>query len=195
MHPLNKQKQPELFDKFFKPDMATSGNKRRQHNLGPFKRLTIAVSYEIVIVSCILILMTTILSFAIGFERGKTISKQPVGASTERLTKKSVSEKNTVIADPEKPTLREQTEKSIPLEQKRNFAIQLIAYAKKDYALKEVEKLKKIGYTPFMNQGGKFFLVSIGPYVNRENAKRALKRVKSKSLYQDAFIKRIPKNK
>jgi len=193
MHPLNKQNQPELFDKFFKSDMATSGNKHRQHNLGPFKRLTIAVSYEIVIVSCILVLIATVLSFAIGFERGKKISKQPVGSSTEGLTKKSVSEKNTVIVDPEKLTFREQTEKLIPLEQKRNFAIQLIAYAKKDYALKEVEKLKEIGYTPFMNQGGKFFLVSIGPYVNRENAKQALKRVKSKSLYQDAFIKRIPK--
>lgn len=193
MHPLNKQKQPELFDKFFEPDMATSGNKHRQHNLGPFKRLTIAVSYEIVIVSCILILMATILSFAIGFERGKKISKQTIEPSTEGLTKKSVVEKNTVIADPEKPTLREQTEKPTPLEQKRNFAIQLIAYAKKDYALKEIEKLKEIGYTPFMDQGGKFFLVSIGPYVNRENAKRALKRVKSKLLYQDAFIKRTAK--
>ena len=193
MHPLNKQNQPELFDKFFKSDMATSGNKHRQHNLGPFKRLTIAVSYEIVIVSCILVLIATVLSFAIGFERGKKISKQPVGSSTEGLTKKSVSEKNTVIVDPEKLTLREQTEKLIPLEQKRNFAIQLIAYAKKDYALKEIEELKEIGYTPFMNRGGKFFLVSIGPYVNRENAKRALKGVKSKLLYQDAFIKRIPK--
>jgi len=137
--------------------------------------------------------MATILSFAIGFERGKKISKQTIEPSAEGVTKKSVVEKNTVIADPEKPTLREQTEKPIPLEQKRNFAIQLIAYAKKDYALKEIKKLKEIGYTPFMDQGGKFFLVSIGPYVNRENAKQALKRVKSKSLYQDAFIKRIPK--
>ena len=93
MYPLNKQKQPELFDKFFKPDMATSGNKHRQHNLGPFKRLTIAVSYEIVIVSCILVLIATILSFAIGFERGKKISKQPVDPPTEGVTKKSVSGK------------------------------------------------------------------------------------------------------
>ncbi len=193
MHPPNKQKQPELFGKFFEPDMATPGNKHRQHKLGPFKKLTIAVSYEIVIVSCILILMATILSFAIGFERGKKISKQPVETATEGLTKKSVSEENTVVADPKKPILRKQTEKSILLEQKRNFAIQLIAYAKKDYALKEIEKLKGIGYTPFMDQGGKFFLVSIGPYLNRENAKRALKKVKSKSLYQDAFIKRVPK--
>ena len=193
MFPLNKQKQPELFDEVFDPDIAASGNKHRQHKLGPLKRLTIAVSYEIAIVSCILILMATILSFAIGFERGKKISKQIVEPAAKGLTKKSVAQENIVTANPEKPTIRQQAEKPSPLEQKRKFAIQLIAYAKKDRALKQIEKLKEIGYRSFMDQSGKFFLVSIGPYVNREDAKQTLKRIKSKSLYQDAFIKRIAK--
>ena len=190
MYPQDRQKQPELFDKFSEPNMAASGDKHREHKLGLFKRLMITISYETVTISCILVLMATILSFAIGFERGKKISKQSAKLTVEgaikELKKQPLSEKSPDIAEPEKPKSKEK-------EQKINFAVQLIAYAKKDYALKELEKLKKIGYTPFIDQGKRFFLVSIGPYINHQQAKRILKKIKSDSLYRDAFIKRMSK--
>ncbi len=182
MYPQDRQKQPELFDEFSEPNMAASGDKHREHKLGPFKRLIITISYETVTISCVLILMATILSFAIGFERGKKVSKQSAKLTVERPN----------IAEPEKPKPKAKP-KAKPEEQKTNFAVQLIAYAKKDYALKELDKLKQVGYTPFIDQSKRFFLVSIGPYTNREQAKRILKKIKSDSPYRDAFIKRMSK--
>ena len=174
MYFKNERNQPELFD-----DFAASA-KPRQPRLNPVKKLRINASHELVLFGCILLLMTVIVSFGIGFERGKRITRQSVNKITQ-----PVAFLSPVSTLPEKTDIpARQEKKQVP----KKYAVQLVAYTQKNYANKQIQKLLKSGYRPFMLRNSKFYLVYIGPYPDKKTARSDLVKVKSRSLYQDAFI-------
>lgn len=166
MYFKNKQNQPELFDEF------SSSPRPRQNSPKPVKKITVSASHELVLLSSILLLMAIIVSFAIGFEKGKRFSG-------------NTSQKS-------RPIRQTKVETNKPVkEQIFKYAVQLVAYTQKSYADSQLEKLTKYGYQPFVVQNKKFYLVYIGPYPDKKEAGLNLKKIKSQSSYHDAFITKI----
>ena len=174
MYSENKQNQPELFDGF------SSSPKPRRDRSKPVKKLNISASHELVLFSSILLLMAIIVSFAIGFERGKRLSGNI--SRKNRPSRQTEVEINKPVVSQDQGQIKEQILK---------YAIQLVAYTQKSYADNQMEKLTKYGHQPFMVQDKKFYLVYIGPYPDKKEANLILKKIRSRSLYHDAFITKI----
>jgi len=67
------------------------------------------------------------------------------------------------------------------------YTIVAAAFSKKEWALKEVENLKKSGLDAFVAQSDPYFLACVGAFSNKDGAKATLNRVKK--IYKDAYLK------
>ena len=73
------------------------------------------------------------------------------------------------------------------LSQTKPYTIAVATFRQKDYALQEVNKLKKDGFDSSLVQNDPYFLVCVGSYANKDTAQSALTRIKHK--YRDAYLK------
>jgi cell division septation protein DedD len=71
---------------------------------------------------------------------------------------------------------------------KKPYTIQLVTYKKQDLAQKEVNDLKKAGYSSSLISSGDYFLVCVGQYASIDEAKKDLRYFGSR--YKDCFLRR-----
>ena len=68
------------------------------------------------------------------------------------------------------------------------YTIQLVTYRKKEYAEAELNTVRKMGFSGFVAQKGEYFLVYVGQYASKEEAKKDLGVFHAK--YKDSFLTR-----
>ena len=158
--------------------------------------------YEKVILVLIGVIVTGVISYCFGVEKGK------------RLVPIAVTPQATVRQEPlPLPPIRPRvtnTEKAItPVEQKDtttqtiiakapqpkeaksgNYTIQIATYQNKKTAQKEADSLKKQGFTPTLQvtKNG-YSIICIGKFNSREKAKSVLTEIRKS--YQDSYIRRL----
>ena len=71
------------------------------------------------------------------------------------------------------------------------YAIQLITYTHEDYVNKELAKLKRNGFEPSVVRDGRFFVINVGPYKNKDEALTILKEFKRQVPYRSAFLRKL----
>lgn len=69
------------------------------------------------------------------------------------------------------------------------YAVQVITYAKADLAQSELEALKKKGFSSFKHQSGKYHVVFVGPFNNKQCASKVQQKLVK--VYKDCFLKKI----
>ncbi len=201
------QTQPELFEKLEK-----APRRLRRRKLRLPKGLAITISYENFIFGAILLVMSTVVCFTLGIERGKRIGLEMTRAELQpaagdnpeeasvQLTAGSISEE-AGSAGQEVALIAEEGHSSAPVKpeisssqaKSQTYAIQLITYARQGYAKAELAKLKKNGFTPYIVRTGEYFVVYVGPYESYAEAQSILKEFKSQAPYRSALLKGSPR--
>ncbi len=165
--------QLELFSQAQETNVAT-----RPPGLGA-SFLKFVRGYEKIILLVIAFLITGIASFSLGVEKGKRLVYQttPVRANAEK-------------ASPPAETQVQQmpVQKENALE---NYTVQLASYLTRDSARQEVEILKKKGFSPLILSKGKYTVLCVGNFSDKEKAKALLAEFEKQNRYKGCFIRRL----
>ncbi len=176
--------QAELFKEF-----AKAPKKRPWRRLWLPRGLTVKVSHESLILGVILLIMVMILCFTFGVERGKRIGaiKASARRDAKNIEEGGVAPMTVPMREEEGISVNQEV---VPLVQEV-YAIQLITYKHEEYVNKELAKLKRNGFEPFVVRSGRFFVVNIGPYKNKDEALTILKEFKRQPSYRSAFLRKL----
>jgi len=200
----NNQSQFELFP------LASKNSPRS----GKLPRLTkdLTLSFENIIVLCIIFLMSLVLFFSFGVERGK------IFALESAVTQKAVIARDVQTSLPMKSIVRvpekEQNEKTVVLsvaipepiepesvpvatppvnkvqELENIFTIQVASFKLEVNAQKEVARLKGKGHDDsFIVPKGGYSIVCVGKFGQKEAAKKYSSRLKNR--YNDCLVRRL----
>lgn len=130
-------------------------------------------NYEKVIVIIIGFIITSMVSFFWGVEKGKQLipATAQIKPVTERIKKQSLI-KEPVRKDP-----------------LHNYTIQLASYRSKTSAQKEADALRKKGHLPLILSKGKYSVVCVGNFSDKKMATNLLPEFKKR--YRDCFIRSL----
>lgn len=165
------------------------------------------VKFEKAIFSCIALVITFLIAFSVGFEKGKHInviaSKKSIEQTTNIAIKENAIKKDALNQNREnkksETTYVTVVKKEAPkkLEQliennqgkKGAYVIQIASYAKDTIAKKEASILKNKGYNSLIKNKGKFIVVYVGNFSDKSKAEISLRKLKTN--YRDCFIKKL----
>ena len=170
---------------------------------------------ESVITSIIIIIVSFVVLFSFGVERGKKVAKMTSNAKNGLIENKAVQIKENSVSllpsDEGKVSVNKgidkvefagigqriigKNEKILKLPQavketnQNIFTIQVASFKLKKNAQREVERLNGIGEDVFVLPKGDYLIVCIGRFKKREEAKTFSNKVKSR--YNDFLIRRL----
>lgn len=151
-------------------------------------------TYEKTILLIVCFIITGIISFSLGVERGKRLMlgdnlRLDVAFNEQegqRVTKKIVELQPTLSVKEEQNKTKTEDEVK---EYIQKYTIQIASFRTKSYAQKEIERLKKKGLSPFILSKGNFSIICVGNFAKQELAKTLLTELKK--LYSDSYIRRL----
>jgi septal ring-binding cell division protein DamX len=186
--------QKELFKEFESHKKRT--RKKTSGSILPKNYILFNISYEQVIFISIGVIMLMVLVFSLGVERGKHLMPAPAkkekAASPEEKKEARKIEKIVSKKEPEAEEFKSFQAPVITKEKKivnaELFTIQIIAYRSKRSAQKELIRLGKKGYSPFIILGGGYYQICVGEYKSKRAAEKALSELKKS--HPDSFIRK-----
>ncbi|MFH1622422.1 MAG: SPOR domain-containing protein [Candidatus Omnitrophota bacterium] len=184
-----KQIQLEIFEQTRKAKKETNKDRYVSENI-----VNLQFPTKICIQAACLII-AIIISFALGVEKGKKISKMDFStrylaeSKPKKITKEISVKKQEVIETPVENKKLEKKEKNDTL-LTSGYIIQVASYKKNSsYIQKEVEKLKSNGYKTMTVAGGDYMGICAGMFSDKQEAQKHLKELQR--TYKDCFIKKI----
>ncbi len=145
-------------------------------------------NYEKTILAIVVLLITGIVSFSLGVEKGRGFVQK-----TKPVSSQTQSDDDTLVTPrvPLQPKIekKETIKPAPPRDALRYYTIQLASYQNKTSAQKEAETLKKKGFLPLVFSKGKYTVVCTGNFPDKKNALSLLPELKKK--YRDCFIRRL----
>ena len=164
-------------------------------------------SYEKAILIIVGFIITAMVSFALGVERGKKIitmksRPHPFMASGEKVTNKAANQESmpVIVPAPAKPEPQVQPlpvikeeEPAAPAvlakEPPGSYTIQVASFKQETRAQQEMDSLKKKGLVASVLTKGQYLIVCVGNFVKKDEARNLLSELKKR--YQDCFIRRL----
>lgn len=142
--------------------------------------------YEKIILTIMGLVITGIISFSLGVEKGKKLAQgykfSPQETRQETNIPKAKVQPNAERQDVLKPVT--------PADSLQNYyTIQLASYQSKTSAQKEADALKRKGLLPLVLSKGKYTVLCVGNFADKETARPLLSELKKR--YQDCFIRRL----
>ncbi|MBU1727670.1 MAG: SPOR domain-containing protein [Candidatus Omnitrophica bacterium] len=177
--------QLELFSQENEPARA----KRQAYGDSFFKRIR---TYEKIILIIIGFIITGIISFSLGVEKGKRPVQKTVAvaASIRPLNNKAVVMKQEPVRKPlPQPSQTPQQSQITTTANVEKYTIQLASFKTREFAQREAETLKKKGYTPIILPKGDYMILCVGNFNNKERASPLLSELKKR--YQGCYIRRL----
>jgi len=144
--------------------------------------LTYIWGYEKTILTIVAVIITGVISFSLGVEKGKRLSS----LGSTRLDIASAVGKTEA-----KPLISriQPIQENKPKNDNATFTIQLASYKTKSYAQKEAQALKKKGLSAQVLSKKGYSVLCVGSFVSKEEALRMLSELKKR--YQDCHIRRL----
>lgn len=138
--------------------------------------------YEKTVLIIILILVTGIVSFSLGVEKSRHVSvSQPVAIVNETKTVGSPKKVEVLVPPVEVAT--------ISPEQGGQYTIQLASFKGSSYAKQEAGNLNKKGFKAFTLKKGKYVILCVGNFPNKEKAQPLL--MELSKYYKSCYIRRL----
>lgn len=199
--------QKELFNEFESPKKR--GKKKGAGSILPKNYILFNVSYEQVVFISIGVIMLMVLVFSLGVERGKRLNPEQIKVSVNlpetasgiiEETNKDKKIKEVKAAPPaalakKERSITQRVEQEVPVPadvkkpiKRELFTVQVIAYKSKRSAQKELIKLGKKGYSPFIILGGGYYQICVGEYKSRKEANKPLSDLKKS--HPGSFIRK-----
>ncbi|MBM3246815.1 MAG: SPOR domain-containing protein [Candidatus Omnitrophica bacterium] len=133
--------------------------------------------YEKIILIIIGLVITGVIAFSLGIEKGKRLVRTQINAVPKIQVQPKIEN-------------QEATQPVAPAESSQNaYTIQLASYQSKAAAQKEAEGLKRKGLAAVILPKGKYTVVCVGSFNDKERARPLLTELKKR--YQDCFIRRL----
>jgi cell division septation protein DedD len=136
--------------------------------------------YEKVVLIIILLLVTSIISFSLGVEKSRRIGvNQPQVVEPPKKV------------EPLNPPAEFKPVAQAPavLSQVGQYTIQVASFKGSTYAKKEAEQLNKRGFKAFTLKKGKYVILCVGNFVNKETAQPLLSELSK--YYKSCYIRRL----
>jgi hypothetical protein len=140
--------------------------------------LTFIWNYEKTILIIIGIVITGIISFSLGVDKGRRLSSSNNNSRFDFALMRPVTAPAGSIK--EEPKVKEYI---------AVYTIQLASYRTKTSAQKEAETLKKKGLPPLILSKGGYAVLCVGSFSNKDAAQSTLSELKKR--YQDCYIRRL----
>lgn len=158
-------------------------------------------NYEKIILMVIGFIITGIISFCLGVERGKTITIPKFNPQFDIAEKQELKPpalvigRNKKVAQPAsikeelKPALPKREIIPQPQIQEGGYTIQVASYQTKTNAERETAILKKKGFSPLILSKSGYMVVCVGNFSKKETAKSLLSQLRQN--YRDCYIRRL----
>jgi len=142
-------------------------------------------NYEKTILLIIAFIITGIVAFALGMDRGRRVAKIPTADSKQLAVKPQVK---LPLSAGQKEIIENKV--LAPIQGGAgSYTIQIASYQNNTYAQKEAGALKMKGFSPLIVNKGKYIIVCVGNFSNQTTAKSLLSQLKKR--YQDCYIRRL----
>ena len=162
----------------------TEGNQLSLFQEPKKERRRITFSIDKLYIFSVLFILSLVVSFSLGVERGKTIRLK------NSVVKKDIEINKSPQLPPENKSLKIKEAPEEDIKEKEVFySIQLATYTKKEIAEAEAEKLKRKGLNPLLLKKGKYLILCVGKFETKEEAKNLL--VNLKKRYTDCFLRKL----
>jgi septal ring-binding cell division protein DamX len=185
MNTMEERYQKELFDEY-----RPKRHFPKSENIVPKTKFSLTLSLEKTVCSSIAIVMAMVVVYAFGVERGKVLQGRAPAAPIAK-TIKSVTVGGPRMPSQQAPAAApapvSQAQAALSAGQLKGYTIVGATFTRKEWADTEVERLKKSGYEATVYQSSNFFLVCIGSYQTKDEAKLALSKIRSS--YKDAYLR------
>jgi hypothetical protein len=149
-------------------------------NKPKFLLANLTLSVESLVIFTILGIMVALFSFSLGVERGKHLAAQAldervsaawnVGART-MATVPAAAIAPQVIMVPQKPLINQEFMSGT------RYTLQAATYGNEDYARQDALRLKAKGFSSFLIKSGKYWLLCVGQFNNKESAGALLRKL------------------
>lgn len=173
------ERQEELFKEFGSPDEA-----RRSYGkeISPRKAFTLTVTYEKAIVAFFITVIVCALIFVVGFERGRR----------SILARRVVGVRAAVPAGPAATYPAAAVKKEPPPAQQaqgaKPYTIQVAAFRTRQFALDELEKLKRAGFQATIREINGLYVIEVGGFADQKEALPALTALRR--AYRDCQLRK-----
>ena len=166
----------------------SSGESLKKHRL--------ALPLDILIISGVVFCLSLIVAFSLGVEKGKKIAFKNLSSDTVSAEQK-VKEVKEIKADSreelkvEKPELPVEVSHT-PVEtvsDKQKYNIQVASFQQEKAARREAEQLKEKGYPASVSKKGKYIVIYVGEFEDKEEAKSKLELLKKQ--YKDCILREL----
>lgn len=171
----------------------------------------IVLTFENVVVVFVFMIVSLIIAFSIGVERGRVRARMahsvaqlavPVAVQTESLPSPQVM----AVTMPQNMTGAAQAAQSdlspvsvvAPIidqpaaaqkDVDKGYTVQVASYKKESMAEKEAMNLKREGFESFTMQKGDYVIICVGKFTNQDKAKQMLSKLKKR--YKDSMIRSL----
>lgn len=148
--------------------------------------LTRIWGYEKTVLIILALLVTAIVAFSLGVEKGKRtfVRQSPAIASKPAVAAEAVNRAEPLAATPAVPEL-----KPVAVAQKGDYTIQVASFKAAAYAKKEAVLLKKRGFESLILKSGSFTILCVGRFPDKETAQPLLKELRK--YYKSCYIRRL----
>jgi len=161
--------------------------------------------YEKVILTITGFVISGIIAFCLGVEKGKNISISAPNARFDGAGRRNENPPAIIFSKKELPEADKISGKNqlknipvkqeiilkqpLPKENKNGYTIQIASYQAQDNAKKEMLKLRRKGFSPMIIIEKGYNVICVGAFNNKKTAKSLLSQLKSK--YGDCYIRRL----
>jgi len=142
-------------------------------------------NYEKIILVVIGFIITGIISFCLGVEKGKTITGPKFNPQFDIVQKQELKSQELKPLSPKKQVMPQPQIQ----EQESGYTVQVASFRTKTNAEKEMEGLKKKGFSALIVSKGEYMIVCVGSFSDKETAKSLLSQLRQK--YRDCYIRRL----
>ena len=134
--------------------------------------------YEKTVLIIILLLVTGIISFSLGVEKSRRVQdSQPVAVANQPIAVESLTPLAAVV------------QQSVAVKQDGKYTIQLASFKAGSYAKQEAGQLNKKGFKAFTLNKGKYVILCVGNFPNKESAQPLLSELSK--YYKSCYIRRL----
>ncbi|MFA6078479.1 MAG: SPOR domain-containing protein [Candidatus Omnitrophota bacterium] len=137
------------------------------------------------------IIMLLVVIYALGVERGKTVSRkiarpaaapvrQPIPVKQQAVAAPVITPAPVALVTKPAPAV-------VAADPSKPYTIVAATFTRKEWADQEAERLKRSGFEAFATPSEPYFIVCIGAFVNKDAAKPVLNKVRRS--YKDAYTR------
>lgn len=183
---MEERYQKELFEDFDKPKKPFP----KIDNIVPKTKFSLKLSLEKTVFVSIAIIMAMVIVYALGIEKGKAMRREGqamASAAPAPAQKPQIAAQAPVPAPAPAPVQPEVQVSAQAAAQAKPYTVVVATFTRKEWAEKEIDRLRKKGVEAAIYQSGSYFLVCAGSYQTKDAAKEAMGKLRG--TYKDAYLR------